>query len=139
MDECIVFGENIRMARKAMNLSLNTLAETLGITPGYLSQIEIGKKVPSICTFIKICNFFGEDYSSMLTCKASSRLSNPVMSIDQARLKRKQKTALNLIKTLNKDGQDFIFNFLISFKNFSTLIRNDDSSDDNNIDSEHLQ
>jgi transcriptional regulator with XRE-family HTH domain len=37
------FGEKVRIARKAKNLDLRTLAETVGVHFTYLSKIENGK------------------------------------------------------------------------------------------------
>lgn len=40
------FGEAIRKARRAADLTLGTLADKIGISPGYLSDIEQGRKAP---------------------------------------------------------------------------------------------
>ena len=53
MDKAIL-GRRIREQRKQKGLTLEKLAEMAGIGSIYLGEIERGKKMPSINTFIKI-------------------------------------------------------------------------------------
>lgn len=46
--------ENIKKFRKQQNLTQEKLSELCGISTDYLSEIERGKKVPSLKRLIKI-------------------------------------------------------------------------------------
>ena len=59
-------GARIREQRKKRNLTLDKFAETVGIVPVYLSEIERGIKMPSINTFINIVNAFNVSADSLL-------------------------------------------------------------------------
>jgi transcriptional regulator with XRE-family HTH domain len=48
------FGARIREARKQRNLTGQRLAELAGITPSFVSQIELGQVTPSISTVFRL-------------------------------------------------------------------------------------
>jgi transcriptional regulator with XRE-family HTH domain len=53
------FGEKLRALRKQRGLTMNELAPELGFTSqSYLSEIETGKKKPSIDLIIRIARYF---------------------------------------------------------------------------------
>lgn len=49
-------GASIRKYRREKSLTIEKLAEKVGVTPKFLGDIERGKKFPSIKTLIKIAN-----------------------------------------------------------------------------------
>jgi len=49
-------GQRIAEKRKQLKIKQNTLAERIGVSNNHLSGIERGQTVPSMETFIKICN-----------------------------------------------------------------------------------
>ncbi len=49
-----IIQENIRKFRKQQNLTQEKLSELCGISTDYLSEIERGKKIPSLKRLIKI-------------------------------------------------------------------------------------
>jgi transcriptional regulator with XRE-family HTH domain len=49
-----IFIENLKDFRKKEGLSQMQLAEYCGISPGYIAEIEIGKKFPSVGVIEKI-------------------------------------------------------------------------------------
>ncbi|MFL8710801.1 helix-turn-helix domain-containing protein [Clostridioides sp. GD02377] len=49
-------GERIRERRKELGITIEELAEKVGIGYNHLSNIERGRKIPSLETFIKIVN-----------------------------------------------------------------------------------
>lgn len=57
------------------NLSIRTAAEEIGIGHATLSRIERGH-VPDLETFLKLCNWIGEDPSNVLGMQASSTKSS---------------------------------------------------------------
>jgi len=54
------FGEDVKEARKVLKLSRRVLAETIGIAPRYLANIENISTLPSLPVFyaiVKLCKF----------------------------------------------------------------------------------
>ncbi|NJN66513.1 MAG: helix-turn-helix transcriptional regulator [Chloroflexaceae bacterium] len=53
------FGEKLRRLRKIHRLTLKELAHKLGyLSYGYLSELEAGKKLPSVHFVLDIADFF---------------------------------------------------------------------------------
>ena len=53
------FGEKLRELRNRHGLTLNALAENLGYkTHGYISEIEVGRKTPSVAFLLAVADFF---------------------------------------------------------------------------------
>jgi transcriptional regulator with XRE-family HTH domain len=52
----LMIGERIKRARKSRELTLHDLARKSGLTPGYISQIENNKAMPSIATIFTLGN-----------------------------------------------------------------------------------
>ncbi|MEJ7508532.1 transcriptional regulator with XRE-family HTH domain [Staphylococcus simulans] len=53
------FGQNIKQIRKRMNITQSELATKMGISQSYLSDIENGRKNPSIKTVKKLADSLG--------------------------------------------------------------------------------
>lgn len=61
------FGEKLRILRNRHELTLTQMAEQLGYkTHGYLSQIESGKKLPTVGMALKVARLFGVSTDSLL-------------------------------------------------------------------------
>ena len=53
------FGEKLRTLRRAKGMAIKELASELGYTShGYISEIETGKKVPTVEFVLKISRLF---------------------------------------------------------------------------------
>lgn len=73
--------EKLRHIRKKTNLRLQDVADAIGLSTGYLSQIETGKVEPSIAVLRKlaayynigIVYFFSSEVKENILVKASSR------------------------------------------------------------------
>jgi len=55
-------GERIRFLRKSMGLTQKEFAKKIGITQGYLTEVESGKKQPSEKVLKLISHTFGVSY-----------------------------------------------------------------------------
>jgi transcriptional regulator with XRE-family HTH domain len=55
-DVQLLIGERIKRARKSRGLTLHDLARKSGLTPGYISQIENNKALPSVATIFNLGN-----------------------------------------------------------------------------------
>ncbi|WP_353686567.1 helix-turn-helix domain-containing protein [Thermodesulfovibrio sp. 3462-1] len=60
-------GSKLREIRILKNISQKELAEKVNLTPGFISQIENNQIVPSIISFIQICEVLGVRASEILT------------------------------------------------------------------------
>lgn len=60
-------GNNIRKYRLMKKLRQEDLAEKAGLTANYIGMVEIGEKIPSLETFIKILNTLGVSADMVLS------------------------------------------------------------------------
>lgn len=61
------FGEKLKALRKYHNLTLQSLAEALGYSShSYLSEIEAGRKVPTVQFVLKVSNLFNVSTDELL-------------------------------------------------------------------------
>jgi transcriptional regulator with XRE-family HTH domain len=60
-------GRNLRTLRARSGYSLEQLAQQSGVSRAMLSQIELGRSVPSIKVSFKIARAFGVPFSALLT------------------------------------------------------------------------
>lgn len=51
----VLLGEQIKFWRQQRNLTQKQLAEKVGVTPGFISLIEIGKRRVSLESLLSIC------------------------------------------------------------------------------------
>lgn len=58
IDACLV-GKNLRKLRKGIGKQENEVALQIGITYEYMSQIELGKKLPSANLLVLFANYYG--------------------------------------------------------------------------------
>jgi len=122
-EKTLIFGENVRIARKERGFTAEVLAKFLGISTAYVGLIERGERCPSMETYMRICEFFGESYEDMLTVRkdysvAESKRLNKDPNIN-SRVKRKQKMIASMINTFTDDELDFIISAVKSFKRFT--------------------
>ncbi|MCA9932960.1 MAG: helix-turn-helix transcriptional regulator [Anaerolineales bacterium] len=61
------FGEKLRALRSSQNITLMELAEEFGYsTHSYLSEIEYGRKAPSVRLVLEVARFFNVTTDSLL-------------------------------------------------------------------------
>ena len=61
-----MLGEALRLVRVFHDCKLGELAAAIGMSPSYISEIEKGKKTPSIETLNKYANYFDTTVSSLM-------------------------------------------------------------------------
>jgi len=122
-EKTLIFGENVRIARKERGFTAEVLAKFLGISTAYVGLIERGERCPSMETYMKICEFFGESYEDMLTVRKNVSVSERKRigkdSNPSSQIKRKQKMVVSMVNTFNNDELDFIISAVKSFKRFT--------------------
>lgn len=102
-----MLGNNISKIRKSKGMSLNSFAKEIGISPGYLSDIENNiKKNPSMEILGKISNVFEIPVSHLLSTE--ERLDLAVSSLNEINETVNQyystKNNSNFIKELQIDS-----------------------------------
>ncbi len=65
--EQLTLGQRIKTARLSEGLTLTELAEKAELTPGYLSNLEIGKRKPSVGLLLKLAEVLNEPNLANLT------------------------------------------------------------------------
>jgi transcriptional regulator with XRE-family HTH domain len=68
-----IVGANLRRLRTRRGLSLDSLAKISGVSRAMLSQVELGRSVPSINVVFKVARAFGLPFSSLLAGVATRR------------------------------------------------------------------
>jgi transcriptional regulator with XRE-family HTH domain len=66
-------GVNLRRLRARRGLSLDSLAKISGVSRAMLSQVELGRSVPSINVVFKVARAFGLPFSALLVGTAPWR------------------------------------------------------------------
>ena len=59
-------GKRIRQTRKRRDVSQQTLAERISLSPGFISNVECGKKKPGLETLVDIANALGVTLDTLL-------------------------------------------------------------------------
>lgn len=104
-------GERIRELREQKDISLRELAKRLGVSPAFLSDIELGRRFPSAEVLAKIAKELGESveelkkYDTRPPVEELKRLAaaNPLMGLALRRVVEKKVSANELIEFLNKE------------------------------------
>jgi transcriptional regulator with XRE-family HTH domain len=72
------FGEKLRVLRKQRRMTLQQLADALGYTThSYLSEIESGKKQPTIDLVLGVAQLFDVTTDELLKDHLELRVSSP--------------------------------------------------------------
>ena len=126
-EKTVVFGENMRAARKQRGFTSEALARFLSISTAYVGLIERGERCPSMETFLKICDFFGESPETMLTPNGAGlpirESKTPYRNMDAEKRRRRHKMILSMLDTFEPMELDHVVNMIKSFKNYSQLTK----------------
>ena len=75
------FGEKLRSLRSRHGMTLKGLAENLGYkTHGYISEIEAGKKAPSVAFLLAVANLFGVSIDDLIKDEIGGNLPQETTS-----------------------------------------------------------
>ena len=139
-EKCLIFGENVRLARKERGFTAEVLARFLEISTAYVGLIERGERCPSLETFIRICDFFGESYEDMLNNgNVLSLAENKLLARSESTkdlIARRQKMLLSMINTFEVEELDYIIGILKGFKNYNRVKKEGFVDADFDIDNE---
>jgi transcriptional regulator with XRE-family HTH domain len=104
-------GERIRELREQKDTSLRELAKKLGVSPAFLSDIELGRRYPSDEVLAKIAKGLAttveslKQYDTRPPVEELKKLAaaNPLMGVALRRVVEKNVNASDLIDFLNKE------------------------------------
>lgn len=82
LDSDASVGDRLRRRRKALQLTLEQVADSAGITTGYLSQLERGRSFGSVSTLQKICEVLKLNVGDLF--ESSSDKPRPVLRFADA-------------------------------------------------------
>ena len=110
-------GENIRIERKARNLSTDELARLMEVSTSLLNLIERGKRSLTMHNSTKLAQIFNMPLDRFVERGESLKASKPGTSSDT--LKRKKLESL--IVGLDDHELEFIISLVKEFKKYQTL------------------
>lgn len=98
-------GRQIQLLRVQHNLTQKELAEKLNTSQNYLSDVETGKKRPSLDYYMSIANFFKVSldhiFVDSINMKKNVIIDSIVLKISYMS-KEEQKLILNMVETIEK-------------------------------------
>jgi transcriptional regulator with XRE-family HTH domain len=65
-----IVAQRLRESRKEIGLTIGQMSEKLGISPAALTAYELGKKLPSLETFVIMAEIYDESYEYLLGKKS---------------------------------------------------------------------
>ncbi|MDR1689962.1 MAG: helix-turn-helix domain-containing protein [Clostridiales bacterium] len=107
-------GENIRFERQQRNMSLEDLAEILGITPGFLGLVERGHRGTDISKLAQIAKVFGVTIDHLTLV----RKKNEAKKVKEANdpVENKKSTVYSMVFDLDIKELEFIIQVVRSLK-----------------------
>ena len=103
-------GKQIRKRRRELDLTQEELSELLGLSPGHLGTLERGWKLPSLETFIRICNVLGVSSDRLLSGVLSAESQVKVSDLSEAIKdlpQLEQTRILHVVQMMVEDSQKF--------------------------------
>jgi len=110
----IRLGERIRNRREKLNIQINDLANSIGVTPSLISQIERAKAFPSIITLKKIADALQITVGALIG-EYETFSKNPIVTFDEKKIVNTNKTGASLYLLSNHDQQKLMEPHLFVF------------------------
>lgn len=107
-------GERIRNRRESLNIQINNLASSIGVTPSLISQIERAKAFPSIITLKKIADAL-QITVGILIGENETYSQNPVVNYSDIKIVQTNEQGAALYLLSNHDQQKLMEPYLLTF------------------------
>jgi len=92
------FGAKVRQLRRERNITLKTMAARLGVSPAYLSALELGKRgVPTWFMVQRIIAFFNVIWDEAEELQRLAEMSDPRVVVDTSGLEPEATELANLL------------------------------------------
>ena len=101
-------GKQIKKCREEKGIRQEKFAESVDLSPNYMSAIERGIKVPKLETFVRIANALSVSSDLLLSdvLDLGYVVKSSVLSEGISRLSpQEQQKILNVVETMGKDAQ----------------------------------
>jgi XRE family transcriptional regulator, regulator of sulfur utilization len=108
-------GERIRNRRESLNIQINHLANSIGVTPSLISQIERAKAFPSIITLKKIADALQTTVGAMIG-ENDTYSKIPIVKFDEKKVVQTNDQGVTLYLLSNYDQQKLMEPYLLEFK-----------------------
>jgi transcriptional regulator with XRE-family HTH domain len=105
-----IIGSNIRYERKKRNLTIEDLAEIIGMAPGFLGLIERGQRGTSIKNLVRIAEIFSISLDQLVTVDLRNLEVTNVKEGKETKKSRSGKlsTLSSIIKNMTEDELEYI-------------------------------
>lgn len=108
-------GERIRKRREYLDLSMNSLAKGVGVTPSLLSQIENGKAFPSLHTIKHIADYLNTSVGTLIG-ENDTFANNPVITWDEKKIVKKSVNGATLYLLAHYSPFQTMENYLVELE-----------------------
>lgn len=107
-------GERIKSRRESLNIQINILANSIGVTPSLISQIERAKAFPSIITLKKIADTLQTTVGALIGENETYSL-NPLVKFSDKKVVQTNEQGASLYLLSNHDQQKLMEPYLFIF------------------------
>lgn len=94
-----IIGGRLKALRKRKKLTLRDMAEKLNISPGYLSEVERGKKIPGGEVFIMLKQNFNIDMNDLFALEGKTDINKVNEALESYAT---DESELNSIREINQ-------------------------------------
>lgn len=109
-------GNNIRYERRKRKLTLNNLADYVGMAPGFLGLIERGERgasIPNLCT---IADFFEVDLESLIRKDLQKLDYGVIEKKEYTPRDRKMKSFQSMLSSFDDEELDYFITIMKAYK-----------------------
>jgi transcriptional regulator with XRE-family HTH domain len=104
-------GERIRNRRESLKVQINNLANSIGVTPSLISQIERAKAFPSIITLKKIADTLQTTVGALIGENETYSI-NPLVKFSEKKIVQTNEQGATLYLLSNHDQQKLMEPYL---------------------------
>lgn len=101
--EIDTLGRRIRQLRKMQERTLDSLAQEVGLTKGYLSKVETGRQTPPLGTLSKLAKALGTDLAGLVENEAAGRAEPGYQGVSVVRADERR----NVVRGATSFGYDY--------------------------------
>lgn len=96
----VLLSRNVKSLRKQLGWSQEYLAEKTGVSTPYITQIEVGKKTPSLSVVEKLAYAFGVEYKALFE---STTTINSINSMEFEKHILESKIIASITEAIHKE------------------------------------
>lgn len=110
----IKMGDRIRKRREYLNIHTNDLANTIGVSTSFISQIERDKASPSILTLKKIANYLNTTVGALIG-ENETLFAHPLLKAHERKFVKKNDNGTSLYLLSHHDPKKGMETFMVHF------------------------